>query len=162
MDDSQKEPITLSGKQDLKLCLNCGFPNRNTDSYCMYCRTSLIEDGGLINWIRQTYYILKWRRQLKQKRGEIEKSESKTPFYRTGAYFFMGLLLSGMGIFVLTIAILPILGIGGMELFVAESPGPTADKLHPRITQTAKRLWFIYVGLTFSEIILFKVAGMGH
>ena len=105
MDDSQKEPITLSGKQDLKLCLNCGFPNRNTDSHCMYCRTSLIEDDGIINWIRQTYYILKWRWQLKQKRGEIEKPESKPPFYRTAADFFLGLLLSGMGIFVFTSAV---------------------------------------------------------
>ena len=66
-----------------------------------------------------------------------------------------------MGIIVLTIAILPILGIGGMELFLAEATGPTADKLHPRITQTAKRLWYIYLGLTLSETILFKVAGMG-
>ena len=92
MDDSKKEPITLSGNQESKLCLNCGFPNRNTDSHCMYCRTSLIEDAGLINWVRLTYYILRWRWQLKQNRGEIEKSESKTPFYRTGAYFFLGLL----------------------------------------------------------------------
>ena len=105
MDDSKKEPITLSGNQESKLCLNCGFPNRNTDSHCMYCRTSLIEDAGLINWVRQTYYILRWRWQLKQKRDEIEKSESKTPFYRTGAYFFLGLLLSGMGIFVFTSAV---------------------------------------------------------
>ena len=105
MDDSQKEPITLSRNQDLKLCLNCGFPNRNTDSHCMYCRTSLIKDDGLINWIRQTYYILKWRRQLKQKRGQIEKPVSKTPFYRTAGYFLLGLLLSGVGIFVFTSAV---------------------------------------------------------
>ena len=82
MDDSKKEPVTLSGNQDLKLCLNCGFPNRNTDSQCMYCHTSLIEDDGLINWVRQTYYILRWRWQLKQKRVEIEKPASKTPFYK--------------------------------------------------------------------------------
>ena len=105
MDDSKKEPITLSGNQDSKLCLNCGFPNRNSDSQCMYCRTSLIEDDGLINWARQTYYILRWRWQLKQKRVEIEKSGSNTPFYRTAAYFFLGLFLSGIGIFVFTSAV---------------------------------------------------------
>ena len=105
MDDSKKEPVTLSGNQDSKLCLNCGFPNRNTDSQCMYCRTSLVEDEGLINWVRQTYYILRWRWQLKQKRVEIEKPESKTPFYRTAGYFLLGLLLSGVGIFVFTSAV---------------------------------------------------------
>ena len=68
--------------------------------------------------------------------------------------------IGGMGIIVLTVAILPILGIGGMQLFAAEAPGVTTDKLHPRITDTAKRLWFIYVGLTFAETILLKLAGM--
>ena len=57
--------------------------------------------------------------------------------------------IGGMGIIVLTIAILPLLGIGGMELFVAEAPGPTKDKIHPRIKETAKSLWKIYLGLTF-------------
>jgi len=51
--------------------------------------------------------------------------------------------IGGMGIIVLTVAILPILGVGGMQLFMAESPGPSASKLHPRITETAKRLWII-------------------
>ena len=49
---------------------------------------------------------------------------------------------------VFAIAILPLLGIGGMQLFSAESPGPSTDKLHPRITDTAKRLWLIYVSYT--------------
>ena len=68
MDKPKKEPVTLSQSPDSKLCLNCGFPNRNKDIQCMYCRTSLIEDNGLFNWVRQTYYILRWRWQLKQKR----------------------------------------------------------------------------------------------
>ncbi|MCB9255537.1 MAG: TrkH family potassium uptake protein [Chitinophagales bacterium] len=68
--------------------------------------------------------------------------------------------IGGMGIIVLTVAILPILGIGGMQLFSAEAPGVTTDKLHPRITDTAKRLWFIYVGLTFVETIFLWLAGM--
>ena len=68
--------------------------------------------------------------------------------------------IGGMGIIVLAIAILPILGIGGMQLFAAEAPGPGGDKLHPRITDTAKRLWFIYVGYTIAETILLNLAGM--
>lgn len=68
--------------------------------------------------------------------------------------------IGGMGIIVLAVAILPLLGIGGMQMFAAEAPGPNADKLHPRITDTAKRLWLIYFGYTAIETILLKVAGM--
>ncbi len=68
--------------------------------------------------------------------------------------------IGGMGIIVLTVAILPMLGIGGMELFVAEAPGPTKDKIHPRIKETAKRLWAIYVGLTLAETIILLFCGM--
>ncbi|WP_222983500.1 TrkH family potassium uptake protein [Flagellimonas meishanensis] len=68
--------------------------------------------------------------------------------------------IGGMGIIVLAIAILPLLGIGGMQLFAAEAPGPGGDKLHPRITDTAKRLWLIYVGYTVLETLLLKLAGM--
>jgi len=68
--------------------------------------------------------------------------------------------IGGMGIIVLAIAILPLLGIGGMQLFAAEAPGPGGDKLHPRITDTAKRLWLIYVGYTIAETIMLQVAGM--
>lgn len=68
--------------------------------------------------------------------------------------------IGGMGIIVLTIAILPLLGIGGMQLFAAEAPGPSTDKLHPRITDTARRLWYIYVGYTVAETLLLYLAGM--
>lgn len=68
--------------------------------------------------------------------------------------------LGGMGIIVLSLAILPILGIGGMQLFAAEVPGITKDKIHPRIRETAKRLWGIYMLLTFAEIILLLIGGM--
>ena len=68
--------------------------------------------------------------------------------------------IGGMGIIVLAIAILPLLGIGGMQLFAAEAPGPSTDKLHPRITDTAKRLWLIYVGYTAAETLFLKLAGM--
>ena len=68
--------------------------------------------------------------------------------------------IGGMGIIVLTVAILPILGIGGMQLFVAEAPGISPDKLQPRIKETAKRLWLIYLGLTATELILLWICGM--
>ena len=68
--------------------------------------------------------------------------------------------IGGMGIIVLTVAILPMFGVGGMELFSAESPGPSSAKIHPRITDTAKRLWILYVLLTGFETILLKLAGM--
>jgi trk system potassium uptake protein TrkH len=68
--------------------------------------------------------------------------------------------IGGMGIIVLAIAILPFLGIGGIQLFTAESPGPGGDKLHPRITDTAKRLWLIYLLYTCVETLLLWLAGM--
>lgn len=68
--------------------------------------------------------------------------------------------IGGMGIIVLTVALFPLLGIGGIELFVAEAPGPTSDKLHPRIKETAKRLWFIYLGFTVLLAVIFVIEGM--
>jgi trk system potassium uptake protein len=68
--------------------------------------------------------------------------------------------IGGMGIIVLTIALMPLLGIGGVELFTAEAPGPTSDKIHPRIRETAKRLWWIYVGLTVLLFVLLSLEGM--
>ena len=86
---------------------------------------------------------------------DIESMPKGILFWRSATHW-----IGGMGIIVLTIAILPLLGIGGMQLFMAEAPGPSADKLHPRITDTAKRLWLIYVLLTAVEFLLLKVAGM--
>lgn len=69
--------------------------------------------------------------------------------------------LGGMGIIVLAVAILPMLGIGGMQLYRAETPGPMKEsKLTPRITETAKTLWLIYVGLTIACGIAYSIAGM--
>lgn len=65
--------------------------------------------------------------------------------------------LGGMGIIVLTIAILPLLGIGGMQLFQAEASGPTADKLTPRVQETAKILWLVYTGFTAVLFVLLWV-----
>lgn len=68
--------------------------------------------------------------------------------------------IGGMGIIVLSVAILPFLGTGGMMLFSAESSGPLKDKLHPRIQETAKKLWGIYVLLTAALIIFLWAGGM--
>lgn len=68
--------------------------------------------------------------------------------------------LGGMGIIVLVVAVLPFLGVGGMQLFRAEVPGPTPDRLQPRISQTAKILWTVYVGLTAAQVVLFLLGGL--
>ncbi|MCH7779229.1 MAG: TrkH family potassium uptake protein [Acidobacteria bacterium] len=69
--------------------------------------------------------------------------------------------LGGMGIIVLGIAILPKLAVGGMELLGAEAPGPTTEKLTPRIAQTAKALWAIYAGFTLAEALILMALGVG-
>jgi trk/ktr system potassium uptake protein len=69
--------------------------------------------------------------------------------------------LGGMGIIVLVIAVLPFLGVGGMQLFRAEVPGPSPERLRPRMTQTAKLLWLVYVGLTGAQVLLYLFGGMG-
>lgn len=86
---------------------------------------------------------------------DIESMPRGILFWRSATHW-----IGGMGIIVLTVAILPLLGIGGMQLFMAEAPGPSADKMHPRITETAKRLWLIYFTLTMVEFLLLKIAGM--
>lgn len=86
---------------------------------------------------------------------DIEATPKGILFWRS-----MTQWIGGLGIIVLTVAIFPLLGIGGIELFVAESPGPTSDKLHPRIRETAKRLWLIYVGLTVLLGIIYFLEGM--
>ena len=68
--------------------------------------------------------------------------------------------LGGMGVIVLSIAILPLLGAGGVELARAESPGPQPDRLTPRFRETAKRLWWVYVGLTLLEVVLLALGDM--
>lgn len=77
-------------------------------------------------------------------------------FYRAQLHW-----LGGMGIIVLAVAILPMLGVGGMQLYRAETPGPMKDsKLTPRITETAKALWLIYVGLSVLCTLAYWYAGM--
>ena len=89
--------------------------------------------------------------------SNVESLPESIIFWRSMTHW-----LGGMGIIVLAIAILPLLGIGGMQLFSAEAPGSgiSGDKIHPRISNTAKRLWFIYIGLTLAETLLLNFAGM--
>jgi len=70
--------------------------------------------------------------------------------------------LGGMGIIVLAVAVLPMLGVGGMQLYRAETPGPVKDtKLTPRITETAKALWYVYLAFTVTCMLGYRLAGMG-
>ena len=69
--------------------------------------------------------------------------------------------MGGMGLIVLAVAILPLLGVGGRQMFKAETPGPMKDtKLTPRIAETAKGLWLVYAGITVACAIAYKLAGM--
>ncbi len=101
--------------------------------------------------------------------------ESVSGFTTTGATVLSGLdwlpsslllwrsltqWLGGMGIVIFGVAVLPILGVGGMGLFKAEAPGPTKDKMTPRIAETAKLLWVLYLGITVSACGLFYLYGM--
>lgn len=87
--------------------------------------------------------------------NDIESLPRGILFWRSFTNF-----IGGMGIIVLAVAVLPILGIGGMQLYNAEAPGLMPDKIQPRIRETAKRLWLIYIGLVFTEFILLMMAGM--
>ncbi len=68
--------------------------------------------------------------------------------------------LGGMGIIVLSLAILPFLGVGGIQMYKAEVPSPVPDKLAPRLSDSAKILWMVYAGLTFLLVILLAIGGM--
>lgn len=86
---------------------------------------------------------------------EIEHLSHAMLFWRSFSHW-----LGGMGIVVLAVAILPMLGVGGMQLFRAEAPGPQTDRLTPRIAQTAKLLWGVYILLSVLETLLLWIGGM--
>ncbi|MCP5050032.1 MAG: TrkH family potassium uptake protein [bacterium] len=86
---------------------------------------------------------------------EIEQLPKALHFWRAFTHW-----IGGMGIIVLSLAILPLLGIGGMQMFKAEVPGPTADKLTPKVAGTAKILWLVYVGITLLEVMFLTFGGM--
>ena len=87
--------------------------------------------------------------------SDIEAIPKGVLFWRSLTHWF-----GGMGIIVLTVAILPFLGIGGMQLFKAEVPGPVVDKLSPRIAETAKILWGVYLFFTIVQTALLMFGGM--
>ena len=87
--------------------------------------------------------------------ADIEVLPRSLLFWRTMTHW-----LGGMGIIVLTLAILPLLGIGGMQLFQAEVPGPTKDRLAPRIQDTARILWSVYLLMTLVETVLLMAGGV--
>lgn len=68
--------------------------------------------------------------------------------------------LGGMGILLMAVAVLPLLGVGGMQLMRAEVPGPTTDRLAPRVAETARVLWLVYAGITALETVLLALGGM--
>ena len=105
MDKPKKEPILLNNQQHhYRLCLNCGFPNRQADTHCMYCQTSLVEDTGLLAWLRQTFYILRWRWQLRRKREHLQ-GKSGSGLGRHLGYFLVGVLLSVAGLYLFTVSV---------------------------------------------------------
>lgn len=77
-------------------------------------------------------------------------------FWRTFSHW-----IGGMGILVFTVAVLPALGVGSYYIYKAEIPGPVKDRIVPRIKDTAKILYLIYLGMTFIQIVLLKLGGMG-
>ena len=86
---------------------------------------------------------------------DIEKLPHGILFWRSFTHW-----VGGMGIIVLSLAILPFLGVGGMQLFKAEVPGPVPDKLTPRVTETAKILWGVYILISALETLLLVIGGM--
>ncbi|MFO7722176.1 MAG: potassium transporter TrkG [Bacteroidales bacterium] len=86
---------------------------------------------------------------------DIESVPHGILFWRSMTHF-----IGGMGIIVLSLAVLPFLGVGGSQMFAAEVPGLKTDKLHPRITETAKRLWLIYFAFVVLQTILLLFGGM--
>lgn len=87
--------------------------------------------------------------------NDIESLPYSILFWRSLTHW-----IGGLGIIVITMALLPLLGFNNMQLFSAEATGPTKDKINPKISETAKRLFLIYIILTVSETILLRIAGM--
>jgi trk system potassium uptake protein TrkH len=87
--------------------------------------------------------------------ADIERQPAGILFWRSMTHW-----IGGMGIVVLSLAILPALGAGGMQLFKAEVPGPTADKLVPRLRETARRLYVVYAVISAAEVVLLLAGGL--
>ena len=107
MSKAKKDSALFYGEIDERLCLNCGFPNRKSDRRCMYCRTSLLEGDGFVSWVRKTYYILRWRWQLKQRRDRMCGLSGATHFLtlKLLGYFIVGFTLSALGLYLFSEAL---------------------------------------------------------
>ncbi len=87
---------------------------------------------------------------------DIEATSRGLLFWRSTTQW-----MGGMGVIVLVVAVLPTVGSGGMSLMQAEAPGPTGERLTPRVRETARRLWAVYIGFTIAMALAYFVAGMG-
>ncbi|MGI9579507.1 MAG: TrkH family potassium uptake protein [Microthrixaceae bacterium] len=87
---------------------------------------------------------------------DFERASPGILFWRQLTQWF-----GGMGIIVLAVAVLPFLGVGGLELIKAEAPGPTSDRLAPRVSETAKRLWLVYLVFTVASALALLATGIG-
>mgnify|MGYP001162747652 FL=1 len=106
MSKPKKDSTLFPSELDDKLCLNCGFPNRKSDRHCMYCKSSLLEKGGPFPWLRETYYILRWRWQLKQRRHRIDSpSGTYLSILKLLGYFIVGITLSALGLYLFSEAL---------------------------------------------------------
>ena len=106
MSKPKKDSMLPRGELGDRLCLNCGFPNRKSDRHCMYCRNSLLEKGGFFSWIKETYYILRWRWQLKHRRDLIDgQSRDYLGVLKYLGYFIVGIALSSTGLYLFSEAV---------------------------------------------------------
>ncbi len=114
-----------------------------------------LASGSMAYALEQGLYGLTGNHTLLQPQPDLERTYMGLLFWRSFAQW-----LGGMGIILLFIAILPRLGVAGRQLYRAEVPGPDKDALTPRIKQTARLLWVVYILMTVAEIGLLVLAGM--
>ena len=150
---TNKNNIRQINKRDGYLIVTVGWLTMILSGMIPYYLTNSIDSFSNIFFETMSGYTATGSTIL----DDVEALPKSIIFWRSMTHW-----LGGMGIIVLAIAILPLLGIGGMQLFSAEVPGTgiSGDKIHPRISATAKRLWLIYFGLTILETIALSIAGM--
>ena len=150
---TNKNNIRQINKRDGYLIVTVGWLTMILSGMIPYYLTNSIDSFSNIFFETMSGYTATGSTIL----DDVEALPKSIIFWRSMTHW-----LGGMGIIVLAIAILPLLGIGGMQLFSAEVPGSgiSGDKIHPRISATAKRLWLIYFGLTILETIALSIAGM--
>ena len=150
---TNKNNIRQINKRDGYLIVTIGWLTMILSGMIPYYLTNSIDSFSNIFFETMSGYTATGSTIL----DDVEALPKSIIFWRSMTHW-----LGGMGIIVLAIAILPLLGIGGMQLFSAEVPGSgiSGDKIHPRISATAKRLWLIYFGLTILETIALSIAGM--